>query len=78
MLMTEQVDTRLSPFHLELPGGNLKAALAFYGELLDLAIEPTFDSRESLESRQAMCLLDPSGNDLEFKAFQDSSKLFSK
>jgi extradiol dioxygenase family protein len=37
VLMTEQIDTSLSPFHLEFPVGSLEATRAFYGELLDWA-----------------------------------------
>jgi extradiol dioxygenase family protein len=52
----------LQPFHLAIPVHDIAAARAFYGKLFGCP-----------EGRSA-----PSGNAIEFKAFKDPSRLFSK
>jgi extradiol dioxygenase family protein len=78
----------LQPFHLAIPVHDIAAARAFYGKLfgcpegrsggMRFVIEPGIRFAGEIGEQATMFFYDPSGNAIEFKAFKDQSRLFSK
>ncbi len=78
------------PFHLAFPVTSLDKARAFYGGLLgcpegrsspewvDFDIEPHIRFKGQAGEQAAMFFLDPCGNAIEFKAFENPEMLFAK
>ena len=69
----------MPPFHLAFPVTSLAAARSFYGGPgTAFVIEPHVRFKGEPGEQATMFLLDPCGNALEFKAFEDSGRLFAR
>ena len=78
------------PFYLAFPVTSLDKARAFYGGLLgcpegrsspewvDFDIEPHIRFKSKAGEQATMFFLDPCGNAIEFKAFENPEMLFAK
>ncbi len=80
----------MRPFHLAFPVIDLKSTKSFYVDILkelknhlleekiEFVIEPKIRFKGEAGEQATMFFLDPSGNALEFKAFNDDNQILAK